>query len=133
MSKQLTQTEIATVVLRVYTLLKEIDSKSKELAELRSVVNSIFKAGDIIYTSKRQKEIVKLGTDRNRAVDSSILKDLANTDPSLKEELVKLAMDKVYDLTVGNFNKLLIDYPAIAEALYFKKVNPTMRIYPHKP
>ena len=131
--KQLSNSELATVVLRVYTLLKEIDSKSKELAELRSVINSIFNAGDIVYTSKRQSEIVKLGTDKNRAVDSTILKDLANTDPSLKEELVKLAMDKVYDLTVGNFDKLLINYPAIAEALFYKKVNPTLRIYPIKP
>lgn len=133
MSKALSKSELATVVLRVYTLLKEIDSKSKELEELRQIVNTFFNAGDDVYISTRQKERVVLGNDFNRAVDSSIIEELAKSNPALKEELVMLAMDKVYDVTVGNFNKLLIRYPEIATAIYHKAVKPSLKIYPIKP
>ena len=133
MSKQLTQTEIATVVLRVYTLLKEIKSKSDELEELRQIVSLHFTAGSDVYISTRQKERVVLGNDVNRAVNSSELKRLAMDNPDLMDELIRLAMEDVYKLTVGNLDKLLIDYPELATALYHKKVKPTLRIYPFKP
>lgn len=133
MSKSIKEAEVKKVVLRAYTLLKELKSKTAELNNLRDIISEFYASGDTVYISDRQSERVVLGSDFNRAIDSVVIGELAKSNPALKDELVNIAMKRVYDMTVGNFNSLLKDYPEIAAALYHKEVKPSLTIKPYKP
>lgn len=124
---------LSEIGLRIYTLLKEIRSKSEELERLRLAVSEICTAGSDVYISSRQKERVVLGSDKNRAVNPQILKTIANKNPELREELHNMVLDKMYSLTVAEFDALLIQYPEMAAALYLKAKKPTLSIKPFKP
>lgn len=125
--------DLSVIGLRIYTLLKEIRSKSEELERLRLAVSEICTAGSDVYISSRQKERVVLGSDKNRAVNPQILKTIANKNPELQEELHDMVLDKMYSLTVAEFDALLIQYPEMAAALYLKAKKPTLSIKPFKP
>ena len=124
---------LSEIGLRIYTLLKEIRSKSEELERLRLAVSENYAAGSDVYISNRQKERVVLGPDYNRAVNPEILKSVAGKNPALMDELHALVLDKIFDITVAEFNALLIEYPDIATALYHKAKKPTLSIKPFKP
>lgn len=124
--------EIHALGLRAYTLIKELRSKSDELEIIRARVAELLEAGSDVYISTRQKERVVLGDSFNRSVDAAILGDIAANLPDLRAELELLALNKMYDITVGQFNALLIHHPEIAAALYMKSKKPSLSIKPLK-